>query len=156
MPPEFINAERVLMCDMSMDVVPGLLGVDNCYAEEVGQKTGIDVRVQEVLEAQSEEGAQHSTLIFEGPVLQVYAAHPMFMRRYHEEEERKYAEAEAQDEAAEDGALSLYQHEDQSEVEGLKKKLEELQRQMDELKHASTQEKGGKGKGKGKGKTKKN
>jgi hypothetical protein len=183
-PPELLEREHVLTCDLPADMVQSIFGPENCFAEEVRQKTGIDVRAQETDNVENEDGAC-STLTFEGPALQVYSAHALFMHKYHEcerelEREREQAEREERERAeqtereerereqaeeaererereeAEREEAAGAEDQNEGQVAALKKQLEELQKQMEALKNTSGQSGSQEkgGRGKGKGKGK--
>lgn len=117
-PPNTLELEYSITCDLPVEKVSGLIGKSGANISEVRRITGTKIHFEE---AEGEEPQQ--TLLIQGPLLNVYRAHALMMRRYHEMDLKGTGE-----------------------VSDLKNQLEALQRQLESVTPK------GKGKGKGKGK----
>jgi len=116
-PPGALELEYAVTCDLPKEKVSSLIGRNGCHIQEVRRSTGTKIHF--------EEGGHDvlQTMLIQGPLLNAYRAHAMMMKKYHE------TEREVQQPAA---------------VKELRSQLEELQKQLEEVKG------GGKSKGRGK------
>lgn len=125
-PAGALEMEYTLSCEMPSQKVPHLLGENDEHVDSVMESTGTRVAFEDA--TGSEDGQQ--TLTINGPLLRVYRAHALMMRRYHEAEA---AEAAREAEAAEPS------------VQQLQEQVQQLQKQLMMMQQSTM---GGKGKGK--------
>jgi hypothetical protein len=91
-PPDYLDYEFVITCDLPKEKVSSLIGKKGEYAKKVRSETGTQIKFG----PENEHGLQ--TLEIKGPCISCYAAHALLMRRYHETEPVAEPEAPAADE----------------------------------------------------------
>lgn len=124
-PEGTLEMEYTVTCELPSQKVSALIGKKGENIQKVRRSTGARIHFEEVQGA----GESQQTLLIQGPLLRVYKAHALMMRRYHEADMESAPVAET------------------PSVKQLQEQLEELQRQL-----MIVQESSGKTKGKGKGK----
>jgi len=130
-PSGTLEMEYSLACEMPSQKVPLLIGEDGEHIDGVREATGACVRFEDI--HGPEDGQQR--LLIQGPLLRVYWAHALMMKRYHD------LDAEAAREAEEPTVKQL-----QEQVADLQKQLAQVQSQV-AVTTASGGGRGGKGKG---------
>lgn len=81
LPESALDLEYALFCELPPNKATALIGVKGEYIKYVRTHTGCSVRFEE---QRTETGMQK--LVIRGPILSVYRAHTLMMRRYHEDE----------------------------------------------------------------------
>lgn len=120
-----LDMDYQMSCELPNERVGGLIGKKGDFINYVQQTTGTKI----VFEKEGKTSADSTrTMVLTGPLISVYSAHMMMMKRYHEDVER--------DEAA---------REPPSNVEDLKAQLAALQAQVHAI-EGGGRSKGGKGK----------
>lgn len=133
-PPGTLDTEYTIACELPSDKVGLLIGKRGEDVQKIRKATGTYVHFDP-----AQDGIERQTLTIRGPMLKVYRAHALLMKRYHETHETQ----------AEDVAVPESQ--DTQRVQELEEQLQQLQRQVEEVKQlraASGPErmpKGGKG-----------
>jgi len=83
-PPGALGMAHAVTCDLPNYRVGGLIGRKGEYINYVQRETGAQVAFSE---APRSSEVSHRTMTITGPLLAVYAAHMLMMKRFHEEEE---------------------------------------------------------------------
>merc|ERR1712096_177851 len=116
-PPGTLDEECEVTCDLPRAKVSGLIGRNGNYIQEVRRSTGCRIHFEDARNTHE----AHQTMLIIGPLLSVYNAHAMMMKRYHELEIEAQAQASAPDV---DSKVQVRQLKDQ--LQGLTKQLEVL------------------------------
>ncbi|CAJ1431636.1 unnamed protein product [Effrenium voratum] len=78
-PPGGLDIEYTITCELPSEKVGLLIGRKGEDVQRIRKSTGTYVHFDPV-----QDGAEGQTLVIRGPLLQVYRAHALLMRRYHE------------------------------------------------------------------------
>lgn len=116
------NTEYTITCDMPSAKVSVLIGTKGDHIKGVRRSTGTRIHFEEI----PSNGERQQTMLIHGPLLSVYRAHTLMMRKYHDDE------------------LEFKHSRSGTGVEGLQEQLAGIQKQLEQVQ-------GGKGKGHGKG-----
>lgn len=114
-PPGAPEMSHAITCDLDSRCVGALIGRKGEYVIHVERETGCEVTFNEVPKGSDVE---MRTLTIQGPLINVYAAHMMMMKRYHE----------GQAQAREEPRTGT----EKPHIEDLQYKLAELTRQLEE------------------------
>lgn len=90
-----LNLQHALKFTIPTAKLEDLVGPDNQYFDQVEGRTGAQVMITEA--GGSDEVEQYSSVEIQGPLLKMYCAHLMIMKKYHEkeaEEEEKQRQAD--------------------------------------------------------------
>jgi len=137
-PESTLDVEVTVTCDLPSQKVGALIGTHGKHIESVRQESGTKVHFEQV----QDEAESQQTMVVKGPLLRVFRAHALMMRRYHEVE----AEAKRPEPPPPPKEPS---------VRDLQEQLANLQKQLDvalkpQAGKGTTSLSGGKGKGKSK------
>ncbi|CAE7230227.1 NOVA2 [Symbiodinium pilosum] len=135
-----LDAEYTITCELPREKVGLLIGKRGEDVQRIRKKTGTYIHFDP-----AQDGNEGQTLTIRGPLLKIYQAHALLMKRYHETQV---------EEAPPNGANG----DKDQKVQALEEQLQALQRQMAEVKqmqqsnvNAPPPAISGKGKGTGKG-----
>jgi len=131
-PDGALQMEHAVCCNLPNKSVGALIGTKGEYVRFVERSTGTKIIFKEV---EREVDDQHRTMMVVGPLMWVYVAHCMIMKKYHEKEQERGAG----------------RHRGQSDSQE-SKRIDELQMQLVELQNQLSEvmgESGGVGKGRG-------
>jgi len=137
-PPGALSMAHAVSCDLPNYRVGGLIGRRGDYINHVQRETGTQVVFSD---ANSE--VTHRTMTVTGPLVAVYAAHMMMMKRFHEDEARDEAEASRPPRGRGQAPPSEEAH-----IGELQSQLADLERQLAEARGEAPPS-GGRRKGKG-------
>jgi len=137
-PPGGLGMAHAVSCDLPNYRVGGLIGRRGEYIHHVQRETGTQVVFSELPKGGGE--VTHRTMTVTGPLLAVYAAHMMMMRRFHEEEAKEEAQART--------GRGGFPNEQEAHIENLQTQLADLERQLAEARGEPAGRAGRKGKGK--------
>jgi len=136
--PGALNMAHAVSCDLPNYRIGGLIGRKGEYINNVQRETGAQVIFNDLPKGSE---ATHRTMTVTGPLMAVYAAHMMMMKRFHEEEAREEAEA---------NPPPARSSREASQVEALQSQLADLERQLTEARGEKPQSSRRKGGSKGK------
>eukprot|EP00928_Gymnodinium_smaydae_P002442 TRINITY_DN10867_c0_g1_i1.p1 TRINITY_DN10867_c0_g1~~TRINITY_DN10867_c0_g1_i1.p1 ORF type:complete len:453 (-),score=83.51 TRINITY_DN10867_c0_g1_i1:127-1485(-) len=88
LPSEFpdgtLDMDHAIRCELPNERVGALIGRGRGYAQHVEKSTGATVEFKEG--HTQEDGTRYRTILISGPLLSVYAAHMMLMKKYHDKD----------------------------------------------------------------------
>jgi len=123
-PEGTLEEEFVLQCDLPRAKVSALIGKSGDHVRSVRKETRTRVNFDEA------PGQDTQTMTIKGRMMDVYRAHSMMMRRYHDE----------------DKEVQQVEVEKAAKVQGLQAQLADIQKQLAMVASAGGKGKGGKGK----------
>eukprot|EP00928_Gymnodinium_smaydae_P059612 TRINITY_DN42_c1_g1_i1.p1 TRINITY_DN42_c1_g1~~TRINITY_DN42_c1_g1_i1.p1 ORF type:complete len:440 (+),score=142.14 TRINITY_DN42_c1_g1_i1:73-1392(+) len=80
--PQVLDAEHTITCMMPKEKVSAMIGTSGSHVKMVRNTTGAKIKFEDPI---SQDEVQQ-TLVISGPMLSVYTAHALLMKRYHDEE----------------------------------------------------------------------
>ncbi|CAK9118729.1 unnamed protein product [Durusdinium trenchii] len=119
-PAGALEAEYTITCELPSDKVGLLIGKRGEDVQRIRKATGTYVHFDPV-----QDGADGQTLTIRGPMLKVYRAHALLMRRYHET---------TADVVQDTSPAVVPDRKEEQRVQDLEAQLQQLQRQMEEVK----------------------
>lgn len=133
-PTGALQLAHAVSCDLPNHCVGALIGTKGKFINHVQRTTETTVTFSE---APKGSEVAHRTLMIQGPLISVYAAHMMMMRKYHEEELKNQEEASRESERISQSAV----------VDQLQTQLADLERQLHVLRSDGSPAAGGCGGG---------
>jgi len=146
-PPDSLGMDHAVSCDLPNSRVGSLIGRHGQYINHVQQVTNTIIKFTDMTKNNEDT---HQTLTVQGPLINVYAAHMMMMKKYHDDEAQQ-REREKRDRAPQEPKRDALIEDLQSQLANLQQRLQEAEKES-EGGVKSGKNKGGKSKGKGKGK----
>merc|ERR1740121_2132930 len=156
-PEGALDCAHAVSCDLPSHRVGALIGRKGEFVHHVQKVTGTTANFSE---APKGGEVKHRNLTIQGPLMAVYAAHMMMMKKYHEDEERERLSEERRERLDEERRERLDEQrrerpplrEEEDKIEMLQSQLKNLERQLQEAKGNGGAGGGGGGRPRNKGK----